>query len=218
MSNVKIMIADDHQLVTDGLVALLSDKEEYEVITTVKNGYEAIKKVEVLQPDLVLMDIDMPMMDGLQATEEIKRRFPHVKVILLSMHKEKSLIQKAMKIGADGYQVKNADREDFFKCIANVLENKKCFCEEVLQMLEVQLAGKAHSHFQNESVSAYDLTDREVEILTHIAEGLNNREIGDKLFISQNTVDTHRKNIMRKLEVNNVAGLIKFAMKTGLLQ
>ncbi len=217
MSKIKILIADDHQLVTEGLVSLLDGEPGYEVISTVRNGFEAIKKVEILQPDLVLMDIDMPMMDGIQSTEEIKRRLPHVKIIILSMHKEKSLIQRAIKIGADGYQVKNADRREFLKSISEVMAGRKSFSDEVKEALEMEKGAKAHSSFQNASVTAFDLTEREIEILKLIAEGFNNREIGDKLFISQNTVDTHRKNIMRKLSANNVAALIKFAMKAGLM-
>lgn len=217
MSKIKILIADDHQLVTEGLVSLLEGEPAYEVISTVRNGFEAIKKVEILQPDLVLMDIDMPMMDGIQSTEEIKRRLPHIKIIILSMHKEKSLIQRAIKIGADGYQVKNADRSEFMKSIREVMAGRKSFSDEVKEALEMDKGIKVHSNFQNTSVTAFDLTEREIEILKLIAEGFNNREIGDKLFISQNTVDTHRKNIMRKLSANNVAALIKFAMKAGLM-
>lgn len=217
MTKVKILIADDHQLVTEGLASLLESEPDFEVVSTVKNGFEAIKKVEILRPDLALMDIDMPMMDGIQATEQLKSRFPELKVIILSMHKEKSLIQKAIKIGADGYQVKNSEKKDFLKSVREVLAGRKSFGEEVREALDLQKDEKAHIGFQHPSVTAYELTEREVEILRLIAEGLNNREIGDRLFISQNTVDTHRKNIMRKLDASNVATLIKFAMKAGLM-
>lgn len=209
--SIRIAICDDHQLVIDGLSSLLSGQDDIEIIATGNTGAEALRLAEHLKLDILLLDVDMPEMNGIEATRRIKASSSEVRVIILSMHDEKSIIQHLMDVGADGYILKHASQEELLTGIRNVAKGKKHFSSEVTLALLKDEPGNSGQ------LSAYDLTEREVEILTLIAEGLSNKEVGDKLFISHRTVDTHRTNLMKKLEVHNIAGLIRFAMKHGLI-
>ncbi len=214
MEKKKTLLVDDHQLVLDGISNLLTSLEAVEVVGVANNGKRALEIIENIQIDLVLMDIDMPVMNGLEATAQIKKSFPHIKIIILSMHDEHAVIQKVMNLGADGYLLKNSDKDEFWAAIEKVLEGQKFFSADVT----MALLNKKESSSSSDSVTLAQLTEREVEILRNIAEGLSNKEIGEKLFISHRTVDTHRTNLMRKLEAKNIAGLVRFAIKNGLVE
>lgn len=209
---INVAIADDHQIVIDGLKALLDNEPDFAFKAHALNGRAALDLAENLNIDVFLMDIDMPEMDGIEATKVLKREYPDIKVIILTMHDEKSLIRMLMDLGADGYLLKNSDQAELSLAIRNVHEGKKHFSSEVT----MSLLQPDEPETQQENLKG--LTEREIEILKHIAEGLSNKEIGDKLFISHRTVDTHRTNLMKKLEVHNIAGLIRFAIKNGLVE
>lgn len=212
-----ILLIDDHKLVLDGLISIVKEIPDFEILGTAKNGKEGFDIAKTMNPDLVLMDIDMPIMNGLEATRRIKQEKLPTKVIILTMHNEASLIKKVMDIGADGYLLKNADREEFFDALKTVVAGKSYFSADVTKAL-LNPQSNAQSNFDdNGAVQLSKLTEREIDILKNIAEGLSNKEIGDKLFISHRTVDTHRTNLMKKLEVHNIAGLIKFAIHNGLI-
>lgn len=210
----RVVLADDHRMVSDGLRSIIDSSDEFRVIQIAENGRDLIRILEILDTDLVLMDLDMPIMNGLEAMQEIRKRFPALKVIILTMHEEKSLVKKMTDLGAKGYLFKNADKEELLTALRRVEEGGVYFSANLtLGLINNQLG----------QVSAYDekkglLTDREIEILKLIASGKSNKEIGDELFISHRTVDTHRTNLMKKLEVNNIAGLIRYAIKHGYLQ
>lgn len=215
----KILIVDDHQLVIDGLSAIVKELKEYEIVGKASNGKEAVSLAEMLSPNLVLMDIDMPIMNGLEACRRIKTNYPQIAVLILTMHNEPSLIRKVMEIGADGYVLKNADREEFYNALCSIAKGKKYFSAEVTESL-LQTEGKTKSNFSidNNTLLLAKLTERELDVLKLIAEGFSNKEIGEHLFISHRTVDTHRTNLMKKLDAHNVAALIKFAIKNGLVE
>lgn len=213
-----ILVVDDHQLVLDGLVSIVNELDDFEIIATARNGKEGLQLAGTFQPDIILMDIDMPIMNGLEATRRIKSEFNEIKVVILTMHNEVSLIKKVMEIGADGYLLKNADREEFYTALCTVSKGKSYFSAEVTQrLLHPERNSKPQFEVDENSVQLSKLTEREVDVLKQIAEGLSNKEIGEELFISHRTVDTHRTNLMKKLEVHNIAGLIKFAIKNGLV-
>ena len=155
----------------------------------------------------------MPVLNGIEATKKIKAKFPETKVIILSMYKESGLIKSIVDIGADGYLIKNSDKNELMEAITRVASGQQYFSSDVTMSLLKKAPHKTSQFKPDYRVS--ELTEREIEIMILIAEGLSNKEIGEKLFISHRTVDSHRTNLMKKVGVNNIAGLIRFAIKTG---
>lgn len=211
----KIFLCDDHQLIIDGLKNILIGHPEFELVGDANNGEQALKFFSVVKPNLVLMDIDMPVMNGLEASQQIVKLHPEVKILVLTMHDEPALVRKIMEIGAHGYMLKNSDQEELIKAIHDILAGKLHFPQEILDGKKANEA-ETFSIKPSDAVLISQLTEREIEILKLIAEGLSNKEIGDKLFISHRTVDTHRTNLMKKLDVHNIAGLIRFAIRNHL--
>jgi DNA-binding NarL/FixJ family response regulator len=210
----KVLLVDDHQLIIDGLRGFLNTEPKYKIVGEANNGADAIKLATVFDPDLILMDIEMPGMTGIQASQEVKKTHPDTKIIIISMHKEKELIKKLISYGIDGYLLKNSSQVEVLSASEQVLNGQTYFSVDVKE----SLAGEKSTEIEtNSDISILShLTEREIEILRNVAEGKTNKEIGDALFISHRTVDTHRTNLMKKLEVKNVAGLIRFAFKNGL--
>ncbi|MBX2978435.1 MAG: response regulator transcription factor [Flavobacteriales bacterium] len=212
-NTIRVLLADDHRIITDGLKGLLAHVPDIECVGTAENGAEAMQALEHLAVDVVLMDIDMPVLDGLAATERIKARWPAVKVVILSMHDEAAMVQRVMELGADGYLVKNCGRDELLLAIRDVHAGRKHFSSALLESLLSQ-----RQEVAGQSGMLKDLSERELEVLAALAEGLTNKEIGDRLFISPRTVDTHRTNLMKKLDTHNVAGLVRIAIKAGLVR
>jgi two-component system response regulator NreC len=209
MEKIKLVLADDHQLILDGIRALLHDSEKIEIIAEAANGQELIDYVKVLSPDVALIDIDMPIKDGFAALEEIVSISPTTKCIMLTMHNEKGLVEKAIDMGASGYLLKTSNKEQLQAAIEKVFRGEPVF----LKANEISNNQSSHFQYLDANSELIELTQREREILKLIIEGFSNKEIGDKLHISNRTVDTHRTNMMKKLDVHNLAGLIRFAMK-----
>jgi DNA-binding NarL/FixJ family response regulator len=178
-----------------------------------KNGRDALSLVKLLEPDVVLMDIDMPVMNGIEALREIKKVSPSTKVIILSMHEASGMIKNLMALGANGYLLKSCSQDELLGAIFSVAIGQQYFSQGVVRsLLNTESPPASFTHQMTEI-----LTDRETEILQLIAGGYSNKEIGTKLYISHRTVDTHRTNLMKKLNVGNIAGLISFAIKKGLV-
>jgi len=216
MNKKRILIVDDHQLIIDGLRGFIESNQNYQVIGEANTGTEAIRLTSVLNPDLILMDIEMPEMSGIQASQEIKKSHPQIKIIIVSMHNEKQLIKKLIDQGADGYLLKNSSQIEVMDAIEKVLNNQIYLSQDVtLSLLDKSQNKSSHN---SDVTTIAQLTEREIEILKLVAQGMTNKEVGDSLNISHRTVDTHRTNLMKKLDVTNVAGLIRFAFKNGLIQ
>jgi len=213
MNEIKILLVDDHQIRIDGIKSLLDNVENIKVAGEANNGMEALNTLKVLTVDLVLMDIDMPKMNGIDATKHIKEEYKNTKVIILSVHCERAMIKSLVEIGADGYLLKNSSKEELLDAIYKVAGGEKYFSSEVtLSLLNPEInPSKSSKH-------TIDFTRRELDILKLLVDGYTNKQVGEKLFISHRTVDTHRTNIMKKAGVNNVAGLISFAIKTRLVE
>lgn len=209
MSDIRLILVDDHRIVLDGLKALLDDIEGFDCVATADNGQKALDLLKVFSIDVVLMDIDMPVMNGMEATRRIKKEYPTVKVISLTQHNERGMVQQLLDCGSDGYLLKNIAQDELTSAIRKVYEGQNVFSSEVT----MSLAGKAVE--KNTNGVEVEITERELEILQLIAEGLSSKQIGEKLFISPRTVDTHRTNLMNKLDIHNIAGLIRFALKNG---
>lgn len=212
MKPIKLIIADDHQLILQGLVSIFEDCNDIEVIAEASNGLELLNYVEALKPNAVMVDLDMPVMDGFSAIQKIREKGFACKILMLSMHQERSLIAKAIEIGADGYLLKTAAPDEIINSIQAVLDGKKVFSAD----LTLSLLTSDSSVTTSQSSELENLTQREKEIIALVAQGKSNKEIGEQLFISHRTVDTHRTNLMKKIDVNNVAGLIRWAIDNGL--
>jgi DNA-binding NarL/FixJ family response regulator len=214
MEIIKVLIVDDHQIIVDGINSLLANEDDVQVVGQALNGKEALDIIRLSKANIVLMDIDMPVMNGIETTKKIKSLYGNqVRIIILSMHHEKSLVKSLIELGADGYLLKNSDKQELIEAIHKVWAGQRYFSSDVTLSL-VEKKSLPYSELTNEN-KLHLLTDRETEILKLITEGFSNKEIGEKLHISHRTVDTHRTNLMNKLEINNIAGLIRFAIKFG---
>ena len=208
MNKINVLLTDDHQLIIDGLKSLLKDQDDINVSAEANNGREALRILGFLPVDVVLMDIDMPVMNGIETLKEVKKQYPDVKVIILSMHNEAGMIKSLIDLGANGYLLKSCTQDEVVSAIRKVAAGQASFSTDVTMALLKTANQEQKSEF---------LTERETEILKMIAAGYSNKEIGDKLFISHRTVDTHRTNLMKKISVNNIAGLISYAIKNGIV-
>lgn len=210
---INLLIADDHQLITDGITQIFQAEKMIGEILTAKNGKEAAEKALAEDIDCVIMDINMPELNGLEATKLIKKEKPDVKIIVVSMLCEPSIVSKMLKAGADAFINKDTGKTELLKAIEKVMNGEKYISPEISNNLFLHLNDK------NVSAPSGDvhLTKREIEIIHYIAEGLTNNEIAAKLFLSPVTVETHRKNILAKLQLKNTALLVKYAAEHKLL-
>lgn len=213
----KVLIADDHQVVRDGLKNILLSTGNMTVISEAADGNEAIKMYDETKPDVVIMDISMPNMNGIEATKLIKDKDPEARILILTMHDNQEYLNQVIRSGANGFVLKNTDKDELLDAVKTVAAGEKFFSKDISKMM---IENYIRSAQDNEKTNAYKeipLTKREIEILKRIAEGHSNQEIATLLFISYNTVDTHRKNIMHKLSIKNTAGLVRYAIEKGLI-
>ncbi|GIV37279.1 MAG: DNA-binding response regulator [Cyclobacteriaceae bacterium] len=215
MKKGTLYLVDDHQLVIDGIISLVESSGEWEVIGYANSGEEALQKIPILKPDIILMDLEMPRMNGLQCTEKLLAQHANYKIVILTFHHEKALVQKMVKMGIAGYIIKNAPRQEFLSGLQAVMQGNKFYCTQLTEsLLEVNpLSLKRESNVKLLAL----LSQREREVLQLIAEGISSKEIADKLHLSPGTVETHRKNLLKKLNVRNSAELIRVALTEGLL-
>jgi DNA-binding NarL/FixJ family response regulator len=207
MDKIKLLIVDDHLLVRSGIISLLSDEEDIEISGEAASGEEALKKVESIKPDVVLMDISMSGMSGLQAAELIKNHSPAVKVIILTMHEEKEYLYNALKIKVDGILNKSAGKTELSEAVRSASKGERYFGRSVSEILADHFIEDTHTKGKT-----LLLTKREKEILLCIAENLTTSEIAEKLSVSPRTIDTHRSNLIQKYHLKSAQGLYKFAL------
>jgi len=211
----KIVIAEDHTILREGLHALISSEAEYEVVGEAGDGRDAIRLAERLEPDLILMDLSMPNMNGMDAIREIKRRTPNIKVIALTVHKTEEYILATLQSGANGYVLKDATHAELMMAIRSVMDGKTFLSPGVSEKV---IDGYLEGHKGLKTQSSWDtLSPREREVLKLIAEGKKNREIAEYLYLSLKTVEKHRSNLMKKLDLHNAAALTAFAIEKGLV-
>ena len=210
---INLLIVDDHQLITDGVSKILEAEKTIGEIHTAKNGKEAVETALANNIDCVIMDINMPVLNGLEATKLIKKEKPFIKIIVVSMLCDAPVVSKMLKAGADGFINKDTGKEELLKAIAKVMSGEKYISREISENLFMHLTDRN----VNTPDSDKHLTPREIEIVRYIADGLTNIEIAAKLFLSPSTVDTHRKNVLAKLQLRNTAALVKYAAEHKLL-
>lgn len=211
--SIKILIADDHQLFREGLVTLLSDDPNMDVIGQAEDGKQAVEQAKKLNPDVLIMDIGMPIINGIEATGILKKELPDLKVIGLTMHAEKNFIKGLLEAGAYGYLFKNCAYDELILAINTVNNGNKHLSNEITDVLIHEYIGK-----QNDAeVIDPILSEREQEVLKLIADGKTSSEIAELLFVSVKTVGTHKQHIYEKLEINSTADLVKYAIKKGII-
>lgn len=211
--SIKILIADDHQLFREGLINLLSDVPEIEIVAHAENGKVAVEKAINCNPDIVLMDIGMPVLGGIDATALLKSKMPDIKIIALSMHSDKHFIKGMLEAGAKGYLFKNCTHSQLIEAIETVYAGKKYLSSEITEVLIDDYLDKGDHPDDNPE----NLSDRELEVLKLIADGKTTRDISEQLFVSVKTVGTHKQNILKKLNLKSTVDIIKYALKKGII-
>jgi DNA-binding NarL/FixJ family response regulator len=213
---VRIVLAEDHTILREGLRALLTADPDFEIIGEAADGREAVRFVEKQIPDLILMDLSMPRMTGMDAIREIKKRYPQTKIIALTVHKTEEYLRTTLQAGADGYVLKDATHEELMMAVESVLKGKTYLSPGVSgRVIEGYLEGK-ESQMPPSTLGL--LSQREREVLKLIAEGYKNKEIATDLCISLKTVEKHRANLMKKLDLHNAAALTAYAIEQGLVE
>lgn len=214
---IRIVLADDHKIIRDGLRSLLLTESNYEIVGEAENGEMALDLCARLRPDLVIMDVNMPRMDGIDATRKISKDHPDSRVLALTMTNEQEHIRKMIDAGALGYILKNSGQEELLAAINAIVSGQNYFSDEVKDVIMQTIVRK---QYKNDKIvgEAIPLTRREKDVLNLIVQEFTNYEIAQKLFISVRTVDAHRRNLLEKTAARNTAGLVKYALENNLFQ
>lgn len=211
---IKLFILDDHQMMIDGIKALLKNEKQFEIVGEATRAIQALAMLETTFPDIIITDIQMPEMNGIEFTRTVKKKFPAIKVLVLSMSGEEGMISDMLDAGISGYVIKNTGREELKTALSKIADGEVFFSEAVAaEMMRAYQSNKKRG-LEDEIIN---LTSREKEIIKLIAMEYSNAKIGETLFISERTVETHRKNIFRKTKTKGVIGLIKFAIEQKLI-
>jgi DNA-binding NarL/FixJ family response regulator len=215
LPKLRILIGDDHTLVRKGLRKILEEQPDWEVVAEAGDGRQAVKETQALEPDLVILDIGMPLLNGIEATRQIVRRRPGVSVLILSMHAEEAYITQALQAGARGYLLKDSADTDLLNAVGAVSSGKSFFSPAVSAVMLDDFV----RHLANKGVvdRFESLSEREREIFQLVAEGYSNKEIADMLSVSPATVETHRAHILQKLDVHSTAELVLYAVRRGVI-
>jgi DNA-binding NarL/FixJ family response regulator len=210
---IQVLLTDDHQIVRQGLVTLLENQEDIHIADEASNGQEALEKLKKGGIDIILMDINMPIMDGIECCLQVKYKFPQVKVIALSMYKEMSYLERMFQSGAKGYLLKSCSKTELIEAIKSVHANE--------QYVGMELVDSFESHLKSPNTSSDSnvprISKREKQILQLISEECTTAQIAGELFLSVTTIETHRKNLLRKLGLKNTAGLMRFAFENSII-
>ena len=210
---IKILLVDDHKIIRDGLCSLVNSSEDIDIIGEADTGRAALERLRESQPDVVVTDVNMPDLNGVEATRQILKRYPEIKVLALSMYSDEKFVSSILEAGASGYLLKDCAADELFEAIRVVYEGGVYLSKDITNVVVRDYVGKIQ---QFEVSSAPELTARESEILQLLAEGKPTREIAEMLFVSAKTVETHRSNIMKKLDLYTIPELTKYAIRRGL--
>lgn len=217
MVTIKILIADDHHLIAESLSMLLGTVEKFEIVGLVNNGWQALSFIENNKVDVVLADIHMPLLNGLQMALKLKETISSTYIIILTMSEEAHHIREALQAGVHGYVMKSAERLELIKAIKTVFSGEKYFSEKIVKKLaEMEDVQSPNGKIRIKDIMS--LTKREIEILRLVVEDLSNIEIGEYLHISSTTVETHRRNLMKKVGVSSAIGLMRWGLRHGLVE
>ena len=211
----KIIIADDHQIILDGLETLLENQDDIEILATASTGKQVLELIDQHDEiDILVLDINMPLVDGIEVTKQLKSRYPEIKILILSMYKRSEFIKNLIKAGADGYILKNAGRAAFLEAINTLYSGERYFSKEVLDVMLDSYQEKG----EKEQLEIIELSEREKEVVRLIAQEMSTAEIAESLHVSVHTINSHRKNILYKLDVKNTTGIYKYALRSGIVK
>jgi DNA-binding NarL/FixJ family response regulator len=215
MADLRLIIGDDHTLFRHGLRRILEDRKDWELVAEADDGRAAVRKAVALKPDVAILDIGMPQLNGIDATRQIVRKVPTVRVLILSMHSDETYVTRALNAGATGYILKDSAGKDLLRAVASVAEGRSFFSPAVSKLMLDDFVRRAS---KTEVADRYEtLSDREREILQLVAEGRSNKEVAALLEISAATVETHRARVLQKLDVHNTAELVLYAVRRGVI-
>ena len=222
MNKTRILIADDHDVVRSGLKMLLRSQGEFSIVAEAADGEEAVRLVDKHRPDVAILDISMPKLDGIEATRIIKQNHPEVKVLILTVHEDEEYAIQVLRAGASGYILKNAGKREIFGAVRSAVSGDRFFSPRISDIIVdgfVKRTGESPGRTASPSPSSgQHLTERETEVLQYIARGYTNRQIADELCLSFRTINTHRANLMQKLDIHDTAGLVRYAIAAGILK
>lgn len=211
---IRVLIADDHVIVAESLSILIDTMDGIEVVGTANNGWQVLTFLETNEADIVLADLHMPLMNGIETTIRVREKHPKVRIMLLTMSEEPAVIKEALVAGVDGYIMKRTERKELESALKTVASGQRYFSEAVVMRL-AQLPNQNTTNGKDNIAEHISLTPREIEVMRLVIQDLSNAEIAEKIFISPTTVETHRRNLMKKLGVNSALGLMRWAMKHG---
>lgn len=217
MNKITILLADDHTLVRSGIATLLQSIKDFVIVGEAEDGEDAVHRTGELRPMVVVIDLSMPKLSGIEATKIIKKRYPETNVLVLTMHENEEYVYQILKSGAAGYVLKSAGKEELTAAIRAAARGEKFFSPRISQLMAEGYVKRAEKERPDTSPAEAPLTRREREILSFVARGYTNQQIADQLFISPRTVDTHRTNIMQKLEIHDLANLVRYAIEHGIV-
>jgi two-component system NarL family response regulator len=217
MERIKVLIADDHRIVREGLMAILKTKENIEVVGEAQDGQDAIQKVRTLEPDVILMDVSMPRMGGVEATRQIKREFPHIGIIALTMYDEQQYIFDLVRAGATGYLLKDSESSQIVEAIRAIHRGESLIHPSVASKILAEFSLLAQKKGKKPSWEDHDLTEREVTVLRLVADGKTNKEIANNLDLSEKTVKNHVRNIFHKLQVYDRTQAAILGIRKGII-
>jgi two-component system, NarL family, response regulator DegU len=214
---IRIAIADDHTIFRRGMVSLLQNNDDFEVVLQAANGQELIDNIEATQPQVIFMDLQMPVLDGMKATKQIKTDFPHIKIIVISMHDEAQFVIHLMELGANGYLLKDADPDEVENAVYTVNNEDYYYGAFLLKVMHNRMVNKPTKKVIPNFAMQIELSEREVEVLQHICEGTTAAQIAEKINLSSRTVEGHKNRIMEKTGTKNIAGLVAWAVRNGVV-
>ncbi len=215
---IKILFADDHSIVRDGLRSIFKNEPEFTIVGEASNGKEAVDLIAERKPDVAVLDISMPYMTGVEAARIVKKSYPTVGVLILTIHEDEEYIQEIVLTGADGYVLKDAGKKEIFDAVRTIANGGTFFSSQVSKVLLDGMVKRTRGSDPFPHVGEKKLTNRETEILRLVAEGLTSKQIADKLFLSVTTVNRHRTNIMKKTNIHDAVGLVKYAIRKKIIE
>jgi DNA-binding NarL/FixJ family response regulator len=214
---IRILIADDHSVVRRGLRALLEESPEFTVVAECADGEQVLHMVAMHKPDVVTLDLSMPKINGIEATRMLKRQHPEVRVLMLTMHESEDYVYQAIRAGADGYVLKDADKKELWMAVRSLTDGGRFFSPGVSNLIVSKFTDRLRDDRVASPGGTRSLTPRENEVLRRIAQGKTSRAIAAELLLSIRTVNTHRANLMQKLDIHEKAGLVRYAIQNGIV-